>query len=47
MKNKIPFLLLTLLSFVVGCTQYPPFEKNNWGKQELHGKVKNTQKYYV
>ncbi len=47
MKNKISFLLLTLLSFVVGCTQYPPFEKNNWGKQELHGKVKNTQKYCV
>jgi lipoprotein len=43
MKNKIPFLLLTLLSFVVGCTQYPPFEKNNWGKQELHGKVKTLK----
>ena len=43
MKNKIPFLLLPLLSFVVGCTQYPPFEKNNWGKQELHGKVKTLK----
>ena len=43
MKNKIPFLLLTLLSFVVGCTQYSPFEKNNWGKQELHGKVKTLK----
>ena len=44
MNLKIYLLLLFPLFSLAACSEYPPFEKNDWGELELHGKVKTLKK---
>lgn len=44
MNLKIYLLLLFPLFSLAACSKYPPFEKNDWGELELHGKVKTLKK---